>query len=1274
MLDQNATVEDKEKIEYKIEIIPQDNIEPDNNVTKPDISNIKYTRDEVMKASLEYFKGDELAANVFFKYALVDNEGNYKELTPDDMHKRLAKEFARTESRYPNPMSEKEVYELMKDFKYIVPQGSPMSALGNNFQIQSASNCFVEGTTVFTTNRGPVPIEEVLIGDETVTHKGNVKKVTQLHKNKLGDRKVFGIKCFRTPSFKVTDNHEFLSISREQLNWGFKPQFNSIKYLRAGDYIQIPNSSVEGEVYNFNLNDLFGEHFEYGDSKYKVTRDGSRIKLATITVNGKVQKHKHFLPSEIAVDEDFAYFLGLWYGDGCIFGENTKSRGIRNRKTKVCTKIFGITFTFGSHESKLVEFVTDYLNKKEIPFDINYNDTIDGTTQIVIHSPILGNAFEQWFGRRFDGKKLHKSIYKWPKNLVEKLVQGLVDSDGTITEEGDIRVVLSNKPLIQSFYHLLRSRSILVGYSEPKCRDGQAGIARLDFGRNNKIQSISNKSYRDDRVSSDLSESTQHCIVLDGNVFTEIIGKEIVNDLYDNVYTIGVEDDHSYSVEGLISLNCYVIDSCLDSYGGILKTDQEQVQLSKRRAGVGHDLSNIRPRGMATNNSAKTTDGIGIFMDRFSNSCREVAQNGRRGALMLSLDIRHPECVTFINIKKDKTKVTGANISLRLTDDFMRAVKENRTYEQRWPVDAKDPLIKKDVNAKEIWDMIIDSAWGSAEPGLLFWDTALKNTPSDIYSEEGFKSISTNPCGEIILSGGDSCRLLVLNLVSFVDHPFTEKAKFNYKKFDEYVIKAERLMDDLIDLELEQIDKIIKKVKSDPEPEEVKITELNLWLKIKDVCAKGRRTGLGVTSLGDCLAALGVIYGSDESIVVTEKIYKHMQVNAYKSTIILAKERGCFPVFDYNKEKNHAFVKKIIENLDDEYIEMYKKYGRRNIALTTTAPTGSVSVMTQTTSGIEPAFLLHYTRRKKINPDNRNVKVDFVDDMGDRWQEFEVYHHKYKEWMDITNKTKVEDSPYYKATSNDVDWIASVKIQAAAQRWICHSISKTCNLPNSATKELVADVYMKAWEEGCKGFTVYRDGCRSGVLVSTEAKDTFTDISAPKRPKKLPCDINQVNIKGEKWTIFIGKFENRPYEIFGGLSKFVEIPKKYKTGFIQKDGKKPNGTSAYDLIYGETDEETLIHDLISVFDNPVEGSFTRTLSLSLRHGIPIHYLVEQLQKDDRDSDMYSFSRVIARVLKYYIKEGIKASDKICENCKAENSIIYKEGCKTCVSCGSSRCG
>ena len=724
-----------------------------------------------------------------------------------------------------------------------------------------------------------------------------------------------------------------------------------------------------------------------------------------------------------------------------------------------------------------------------------------------------------------------------------------------------------------------------------------------------------------------------------------------------------------YQIQSLS--NCFVIESPYDSYGGILKVDQELVQIAKRRGGVGFDLSTIRPKGRSTGNCARTTDGIEIFMDRYSNSCREVAQGGRRGALMLTISVHHPQIKDFVEIKRDLKRVTGANVSVRLSDEFLSAVEANGTFELRFPVDSKNPEVSELINAQDLWDDIIESAHECAEPGLLFWDTAKKLTPSDIYADMGFGSTSTNPCGEIILSPYDSCRLMVVNLLSFVKKPFTGNAFFDYKHYSEVVQKAQRLMDDMIDLEIEQVQKIIVKIGSDPEPNSVKDAEHNLWTNIETMARLGRRTGLGVTAVGDALAALNIRYGSNKSIKTVEKFYKTLAVSAYKSSCIMAKERGSFEAHDHELERGHPFLERIWEAAPDVY-DMSKKYGRRNIALTTTAPAGSVSTLTQTTSGIEPAYLLKYTRRKKINKDaDPDARVDFIDDSGDRWQEYDVYHHGYKKWMETTGREDVEDSPYWKATSNDIDWVQKVKVQAAAQKWICHAISNTTNVPADTDVETVKQIYLAGWKLGCKGVTVYRDGARSGVLVS-KASDTFKTYEAPLRPDELRCSIHHATIKGEAWTILVGLLDGRPYEVMGGLQKYIEIPKKYKRGIILKHPFKTKN-SRYDLIIGRNGDELVIKDIVDIFDNPNHAGYTRTISLALRHGAPIHYVVEQLQKD-REMDIFSFSKVIARVLKSYIKDGTVPGKATCENCSAEDTLRYQEGCVMCTACGHSKCG
>jgi ribonucleoside-diphosphate reductase alpha chain len=712
--------------------------------------------------------------------------------------------------------------------------------------------------------------------------------------------------------------------------------------------------------------------------------------------------------------------------------------------------------------------------------------------------------------------------------------------------------------------------------------------------------------------------------------------------------------------------NCFVIESPYDSYGGILKTDQEEAQLMKRRGGVGFDISTIRPKGLLTSNAAKTTTGIGVFMNRFSNTCREVGQDGRRGALMLTISVHHPEIRTFVNIKRDLKKVTGANISIRLSDEFMQAVKDGKNFELRWPVDSADPKLTTSIDARGLWHEIIESAHAAAEPGLLFWDTVKRFSPADAYESLGFGTVSTNPCGEITLSPYDSCRLLLVNAVSFVRNPFTKRANIDWEKFAEVVQAAQKLMDDVVDLELECVEKILQKIEADPEPEDVKSIERNMWHKIRHMATQGRRTGLGVTAIGDAIAAMNVKYGSAESIELIEEIYKNLAVNSYRSSVEMARDRGAFPAYDYECEKNHTFINRIMD-VDPELKKNWQIYGRRNIANTTTAPAGSVSIETQTTSGIESVFKLSYTRRRKINPNDKQARVDYVDQMGDKWQEYTVFHHWFEKWMDITGKTDPEESPYWGATSSDIDWTNKVKAQAAAQKWICHSISNTTNVPEDTSIEVIKDIYMTGWESGCKGVTVYRDNCRSGVLVTNGRKKKFDENHAPKRPEKLPCDIYHMQVRGERWNFFIGLFDDKPYEIFAGRSKFIHLPRSRKKGYTMKNG-------TYNLYTGEGDNQLVIENLATVFDNPTESAFTRTVSLALRHGVPVQFVVEQITKGaDSENEMFSLAKGLVRVLKEYIKDGTKPTLKKCPQCGSKD-LAYQEGCITCKGCGHSKCG
>lgn len=739
--------------------------------------------------------------------------------------------------------------------------------------------------------------------------------------------------------------------------------------------------------------------------------------------------------------------------------------------------------------------------------------------------------------------------------------------------------------------------------------------------------------------------------------------------------------------------NCFVIgnDGDSDSYGGIMKIDQEQVQLMKRRGGVGHDLSHIRPKGSPVKNSALTSTGIVPFMERYSNSTREVAQDGRRGALMLSVSINHPDAEDFINAKMEQGKVTGANVSIRMDDAFMQAVKDGKNYEQKYPIFSDSPMYSHEINAGKLWKKIVHNAWKSAEPGILFWDTIIKESVPDCYADLGYKTVSTNPCGEIPLCPYDSCRLLAINLFSYVEQPFTKDATFNFELFTKHINIAQRIMDDIIDLELEKVDAIIAKIDADPQSDEIKAVEKNLWLNIQRKAEEGRRTGIGITAEGDMLAALGIKYGSEEGTEFSVKIHKTLAIEAYRASVNTAKERGAFKIFDSEREKNNPFILRLKEEDEKLYYDMLE-YGRRNIALLTIAPTGTTSLMTQTTSGIEPVFLPVYKRRRKVNPNDKDVRIDFVDEVGDSWEEYVVFHHRFKQWMEVngidTDKNYsqeelnkiVKKSPYYKATSNDVDWLSKVRMQGAVQKWVDHSISVTINLPNDATEDLVDKLYMEAWQAGCKGVTVYRDGSRSGVLISNEEnkeeeQDTLTPFPT-KRPEILDADVVRFQNSKDKWIAFIGLIDGKPYEIFTGFADDEDgilIPRWVNEGFIIK-ARNEDGSSRYDFQYkNKRGYKTTIEGLSHKF-NPEFWNYAKLISSTLRHGMPIEKAVDLINSLQLDTEsINTWKNGVARALKRYVADGTEAKKQKCENCNS-TSLIYQEGCLTCKDCGSSKCG
>ncbi len=745
----------------------------------------------------------------------------------------------------------------------------------------------------------------------------------------------------------------------------------------------------------------------------------------------------------------------------------------------------------------------------------------------------------------------------------------------------------------------------------------------------------------------------------------------------------------------IVSLsNCFVIgnEGLTDSYGGVMRIDEEQVQLMKRRGGVGHDLSHLRPAGSPVKNSALTSTGIVPFMERYSNTTREVAQDGRRGALMLSVSIKHPDSEDFIDAKLIAGKVTGANISVKITDDFMKAVIEHRDFVQQYPVDSDNPMVVKTVNPENIWKKIVHNAWSSAEPGILFWDTIIRESIPDCYADLGYRTVSTNPCGEIPLCPYDSCRLLALNLYSYVDNPFTPKAKFNFKKFKEHVHFAARMMDDIIDLELEKIDSILAKIDSDPEDEEIKHVERHLWEKIYDKAVRGRRMGIGITAEGDMLAALNMRYSSDEANAFAVEVQKTLAVEAYRASVEMAKERGAFPIFDANREKDNPFINRIKE-ADPEVYEQMLKYGRRNIAMLTIAPTGTTSIMTQTTSGIEPVFKVYYKRRRKINPNDPESHVDYVDpDTGEKFEEYIVYHHKFVDWLKVNGynvdevmrlpeaeiEKIVAKSPYDKATANDIDYINKVRMQGAIQKWVDHSISVTINMPNNISADVVAECYMEAWKSGCKGVTVYRDGSRSGVLVDAKKGDGKEEKPATihERPKVLEADIVRFSNQKENWIAFIGLVNGSPYEIFTGRVEddVLNIPKSITHGFIVKVPLQ-NGTTRYDFQYkNKYGYVTSFEGLSHIFDSEY-WNYAKLISGVLRHGMEIDKVVKLVTSLQLSDNINTWKAGVARALKRYIPDGTSVDNsQACPHCGQKGTLVYQDGCVKCTSCGYSKCG
>lgn len=1145
-----------------------------------------FTFNEALEASKFYFDGDELAAKVWVnKYALKDSKGNIYEKTPADMHWRLAREIARIEKKYPNPISEEELFELFDHFKYIVPQGGPMAGIGNPYQISSLSNCFSYDTEIIT-NNGIKKIGDC-VGTKQVLYSKNGTWVKSSI-NSYGKQKLYKMTLKRGKSEKIiytTANHR----------WFVKNKGENIKEC--------------------------------------ITLD---LKAGDILANNYNKTFKSFKPSPIGI------LHGFYHGDG----------------NKYSAERFAKSMYICKGKEDLLKYTTS--------FEHTYSETqgyrITG----------LPNYFKEYPSL----KENVSYLYGW--------LAGYVASDGNVSQNS---VTISSTHLEDMLYVRDLCAVLGIGYFGIKTQERVSNLT----GKNGILYHIrimrchlSDEFFIREFHKANLRESA-------GQIHKWHVISVEETDRVEEVYCADVPEYHCFTLaDGILTGNCFVIgqEGQPDSYGGIMKTDEEQVQLMKRRGGVGHDLSHLRPSKSSVSNAALTSTGVTSFMERYSNTTREVGQDGRRGALMLSLSVNHPDADKFIDAKMEEGKVTGANISVKIDDQFMEAVLEDEVYIQNFPIYSPTPSVTKEIKAKELWDKIIHNAWKSAEPGILFWDTIIRESVPDCYSEFGFKTVSTNPCGEIPLCPYDSCRLIALNLYSYVTNPFTDHAGFDIDLLEKHARLALRIMDDIIDLEIEKIDLIIEKVKSDPESEEVKHTELRLWEKIREKCLMGRRTGVGTTAEGDMLAALGYRYGTEAAIDFSENAHKIIALNVYKSSVNLARERGAFPVYDSVLEKDNPFINRLKE-ADPEFADALEKYGRRNIACLTIAPTGTVSLMTQTSSGIEPVFLPIYKRRRKVNPNDVECKVSFIDENGDSFEEFLVIHPKFKEWMkisglelsqDVTQEeidSLVKKSPYYKSTSNDIDWLQKVKMQGRIQKWVDHSISVTINLPKDVSEELVNELYIEAWRSGCKGCTVYRDGSRSGVLVSTNTKNEQKKKQEnTKRPKKLRADVVRFKHNAQNWIAFVGILNNRPYEIFTGIAdedNGILLPKSIKNGEIEKY-KDESGNKHYRFSFvNKAGIGGSIDNLENRF-SPEFWNYAKLISATLRYEMPIHKVVSLIQSLEWNNEsINNWRNGVVRALKRYIKDGTKAKGQKCPNCGQE-TLIFQEGCLICTSCGSSKCG
>ena len=1235
-----------------------------------------YSREEVIKKSTKYFDGDSLAAKVFTKYALRNKKLEFVEDTPEAMHHRISKEFARIEKKYPNPLSEKEIFDLIDHFKYIIPQGSPMFGIGNKYQNVSLSNCFVietvdsyggicrtdERVAQISKRRGGVGIDISPIRPKGMPTRNSAFTtdgiVVFMERFSNTSREVAqciaeGERVLTKRGLVAVENIKIREDAWTKEGWieitdkfenGKKKIFelttrSGYSIRTSKDHLFLNEQLEERSMGEFDIGDeivlLCGTSDPYNNRNYIKLKNQKNYK----NINNK--PNNCIIPE--ILDEKLAYIVGYSYGDGYV--ELNEIGEPRSLSLACSNEWEGI-------KRKLRDYVSGTFNYK-----VHFNSGRGALERLRIHNKCILSFLENnRILKEKTGEIVFPSVFlNCPLKVIFSFLSGYFDADGSVTESKKAyRFNSINLQFLKQIQTVLMSIGIP---SRITCEEREEENWHDIF-----CLSISG-SYAKNKFIALMKESIKvqsfKYVQNRDSWLTPFKGKTF--NIKRVIYSYCPDNSHYLSANTFYRL----------------KEDGNKLPEMMLK----DTIVSIKEVGVKNTYDLKLKEENLFWCEGFY-----VHNSGRRGAEMQTISVHHPEILNFIRAKRNLEKITGANVSVKVTDEFMNAVKKNKKYEQRWPVDSDDPKIVRKVDAREIWDEMIKAVYYSAEPGILFWDTIIRNSPSDSYGEE-WKTIATNPCGELPLCDSSSCILMALNLSSYVDNPFTDKAVLNEKKLKEHVRIGQRLVDDLVDLELESVKKIISKIKNDPESKEVKENEISLWNGIYKKCKEGRRTGLGITGLGDCIAMSNVKYGSEESAKIVKKIYGILRNEAYRSSIELAKERGAFPIFDSKLEINNEFLNRLPSDIKRDI----KKYGRRNISCLTTAPAGSVSVLAQTSSGFEPVFKAEYKRKVKINSNDKE-KHDFIDEMGDKWKEHKVYHHGLQNFKKITGK-KLEDSPYHGAQAEEIDHRMRVKMQSIATSYVDHAISSTVNLPKDIDIKIVNDLYMEAWESGCKGLTIYRADSRDGVLTDIDSTRECPDCEEGKnqlgelidgqasknkylegRPKTVECDIHRSRVGGGDWLFFVGMIDGQPYEIFGGNSKKFELPHKYKKGWIIKNGKDKDGITQYNLVLGSLDnkdEKLEFKKIAKHFNNYRYGAFTRLTSLAMRYHTPIRHICEQITKRGVEGNFWSFQRAMSRILKKYILEG-EVSGLECPECHSTD-MVYKGGCPTCMVCGHSSC-